>query len=179
MSEEVETLVPDEFFWLWVLIAQTKDAILRARERDYARYGISNERRAVLFLIDNNGGCSTPSEIARSLFRELHSITELLKRMEGDGLVVRRKGTGRAKVEVELTEKGKDVFAQSRYNETDQRIFTVLSRSERESLAASLWKLRNKTFHDLGLAEWRFKFPLDPYAGTAESAGQKKPAGQE
>ena len=34
---------PDEYFMLWVLIAQTKDAILRARERDYARYGISNE----------------------------------------------------------------------------------------------------------------------------------------
>ena len=47
---------PDEYFTLWVLIAQTRDAMLRARERDYARYGISNERRAILRLIQNNGG---------------------------------------------------------------------------------------------------------------------------
>ena len=169
MPDENKTAAPDEYFWLWVLIAQTKDAILRARERDYARYGISNERRAVLFLIDNNGGRSTPSEIARGLFRELHSITEMLKRMEADGLVIRHKGTGRAKVEVELTDKGKDVLAQSIYNETDSRIFSVLTRSERERLSASLWKLRNKTFQDLGLAEWRFNFPLDPYAKNDES----------
>ncbi len=179
MSDDTDMAARDEFFWLWVLIAQTKDAILRARERDYARYGISNERRAVRVLIDNNGGRSTPSEIARGLFRELHSITELLKRMEADGLVVRHRGTGRAKVEVELTDKGKDVFAQSFYNETDERIFTVLTRAERESLAASLWKLRNRTFKDLGLAEWRFKLPLDPYAGEPESAGPKRPTGQE
>ena len=110
MLDENKTAAPDEYFWLWVLIAQTKDAILRARERDYARYGISNERRAVLFLIENSGGRSTPSEIARGLFRELHSITELLKRMEVDGLVIRHKGTGRSKVEVELTDKGQDVL---------------------------------------------------------------------
>ena len=77
---------------LWVLIAQTKDAILRARERDYARFGISNERRAVLYIIQNNGGRATPVEIARELFRELHSITEMLKRMEEDGLVIEAQG---------------------------------------------------------------------------------------
>jgi DNA-binding MarR family transcriptional regulator len=83
-----------------------EDAILRARERDYARFGISNERRAALFIIQNNGGRATPVEIARDLFRELHSVTEMLKRMEADGLVTRHKGSGRSKVEVELTEKG-------------------------------------------------------------------------
>ena len=53
---EAEQTVHDEYFLLWVLIAQTKDAILRARERDYARYGITNDRRAVLYAIQRNGG---------------------------------------------------------------------------------------------------------------------------
>ena len=104
---------------LWVLIAQTRDAILRARELEYARYGISNERRAVLTIIQNYGGRATPVDIARDLFRELHSVTEMLVRMEKDGLVTRHKGTGRSKVEVSLTEKGLDVFDQSFHNETD------------------------------------------------------------
>ena len=63
--------------------------------------------------------------------------------MEADGLITRHKGTGRSKVEVELTEKGLDVFKQSLCNETDKRIFSVLSKRERERLELLLWKLRN------------------------------------
>ncbi len=155
---------PDEYFVLWVLIAQTKDAILRARERDYARFGISNERRAVLYIIQNNGGRATPVEIARDLFRELHSVTEMLKRMEKDGLIERYKGSGRSKVEVKLTDKGLDVFDQSLHNETDKRIFSVLTRKERQQLASSLWKLRSKVLQDLGVPEWSLNFPLNPGA---------------
>jgi DNA-binding MarR family transcriptional regulator len=153
---------PDEFFMLWILIAQTKDGILRARERDYARYGISNERRAVLYIIENNGGRSTPVEISRGLFRELHSVTELLKRMEKDGLIERSKGPGRSKVEVRLTPKGLDVFEQSLHNETDKRIFSALSPKERERLTSYLWKLRSKVLDDLGIPEWSLNFPLNP-----------------
>ena len=154
--------IPDEYFMLWVLIAQNRDAILRARERDYARFGISNERRAVLYLIENNGGRSTPVEIARHLFRELHSITEMLKRMEKDGLVTRRKGSGRSKIEVVSTEKGRDVFYQSLYNETDKRLFSVLTTKEREAFADYLWRLRSQVLHDLGIPEWHLNFPLNP-----------------
>lgn len=162
MPEREDTRLFDEYFMLWVLIAQTKDAILRARERDYARYGISNERRAILFIIENSGGKSTPVEIARDLFRELNSVTEMLKRMEADGLVARRKGSGRSKVEVELTEKGRQVFEQSLHNQTDRRIFSVLTKSERERLASLLFKVRKRALDDLGIPEWHLRFPLDP-----------------
>jgi DNA-binding MarR family transcriptional regulator len=156
---------PDEYFMLWILIAQTRDGLLRARERDYARYGISNERRAVLYIIQNNGGRATPVEIARDLFRELHSVTEMLKRMEKDGLILRCKGSGRSRVEVELTDEGRDVFNQSLRNETDKRIFSVLTPKERERLASSLWKVRRKVLQDLGIPEWHLDFPLDPNGG--------------
>ncbi len=153
---------PDEYFMLWVLIAQTRDAILRARERDYARFGISNERRAILFIIQNHGGRTTPVEIARDLFRELNSVTEMLRRMEADGLIARHRGTGRSKVEVELTDKGREVFEQSLHNQTDRRIFSVLSRSERQRLASLLFKVRRRALEDLGIPEWHLRFPLDP-----------------
>ena len=91
-GDEDARLASDEYFMLWVLIAQTKDAILRARELEYARYGISNERRAILAIIQNNGGRATPVDIARDLFRELHSVTEMLARMEKDGLVTAAQG---------------------------------------------------------------------------------------
>jgi DNA-binding MarR family transcriptional regulator len=161
-EQQHDNHLTDEYFMLWVLIAQTKDAILRARERDYSRYGISNDRRAILFIIQNNGGRATPVVIARNLFRELHSVTEMLKRMENDGLITRHKGSGRSKVEVELTEAGLDVFNQSLHNETDKRIFSVLTKKERQRLATYLWKLRSRVLQDLGIPEWHFHFPLNP-----------------
>jgi DNA-binding MarR family transcriptional regulator len=162
----------DEHFMLWVLIAQTRDAILRARERDYARYGIGNERRAVLFIILNNGGRATPVEIARDLFRELHSVTEMLIRMEKAGLITRHKGTGRSKIEVSLTEKGLEVFNQSLHSQTGEKIFSVLTTKERERLALYLWKIRGKVLQDLGIPEWHLNFPLDPN-GVVESEETK------
>jgi DNA-binding MarR family transcriptional regulator len=160
MPDRDQTPDIDAYFQLWVLIAQTKDAILRARERDYARYGITNERRAVLYTIQKNGGQTTPVEIARHLFRELHTVTEMLKRMEASGLVERYEGSGRSKVEVRLTDKGLDVFNQSRLNQTDERIFSVLTKKEREQLESLLLKLRNKVLEDLGIPRWQLNLAL-------------------
>jgi DNA-binding MarR family transcriptional regulator len=172
MPDDDQTSAVDEFFLLWVLIAQTKDAILRARERDYARYGITNERRAVLYTIQKNGGRTTPVEIARHLFRELHTVTEMLKRMEASGLIERYEGSGRSKVEVRLTDKGLDVFNQSRHNETDRRIFSVLTKEEREHLESYLLKLRSKVLQDLGIPEWQ----LNPAVYESEKANQYQEA---
>jgi DNA-binding MarR family transcriptional regulator len=154
--------VSDDYFLLWVLIAQTKDAMLRARELEHARYGISNERRAVLYVIRQNGGSATPVGIAHALFRELHSVSEMLVRMEKDGLVVRHKGTGRSKVEVSLTEEGLDVFTESQRCQTDREILSVLTKRQRERLALYLWKLRSKTLQHLGIPEWQRGFPVQP-----------------
>lgn len=162
VADEDTQAASDEFFMLWALIAQTKDAILRARELEYARYGISNERRAILAIIQNNGGRSTPVEIARDLFRELHSVTEMLARMEKDGLVLRHKGSGRSKVEVSLTEQGLAVFRQSLLNETDKKIFTALTKKQRERLTQYLWRLRSRTMEHLGIPEWQLSFVPEP-----------------
>jgi DNA-binding MarR family transcriptional regulator len=169
VPDDDQTSAVDEYFLLWTLIAQTKDAILRARERDYARYGITNERRAVLYTIQKNGGHTTPVEIARHLFRELHTVTEMLKRMEASGLVERYEGSGRSKVEVRMTDKGLDVFNQSLHNETDRRIFSILTKEERDHLEFYLLKLRTKVLEDLGIPEWQ----LNPALYESERVSSK------
>jgi len=163
MIETPAKTLYDEYFVLWVMIAQTKDALLKARQRDYAQFNISNERRAVLWVIQNNGGEATPVEIARQLFRELHSVTEMLNRMAKEGLVRKYKHNGKSKYVIRLTRKGQDVFQQSLNNDTDKKIFSILSEDEREQLMASLWKVRNKALSELGVPEWRIKFPLEPH----------------
>jgi DNA-binding MarR family transcriptional regulator len=162
MPDKDSSTLSDAYFTLWVMIAQTKDAILRARQRNYARFNISNERRAVLWSIQNNGGHATPVEISRQLFRELHTVTEMLNRMEKEGLISKANGTGRSKVVVKLTTKGHDIFNQSLHNEIDEKIFSVLSKKERAQLMSGLWKVRSQALSELGIPEWQIKFPLDP-----------------
>lgn len=152
----------DEFFTLWLLLAQTRDAFLRARERDHARYGISNERRAVLTVIQANGGSATPVLIARALLRELHSVSELLKRMEKDGLVMRTSSTGRSRAEVRLTDAGLEIHEQSLHSQIDRRILSALTKQERLRLAALLGKVRASALKDLGIPEWGLYPTQDP-----------------
>lgn len=154
--------ISDEYFALWVMIAQTKDSLLRARQRDYARFNISNERRAVLWSIQNNGGKATPVEISRQLFRELHSVSEMLVRMEKEGLITREKTSGKSRIVAKLSQKGHEIFDQSLHNETDKRIFSVLTKKQRERLLSYLWKIRSKVINELGIPEWQIKYPLDP-----------------
>ncbi|HEX5642573.1 MAG TPA: MarR family transcriptional regulator [Thermoleophilia bacterium] len=167
---ETEPSVQDEYFLLWVLLAQTKDAILRARERDYARYGITNDRRAVLYAVERNGGSATPVEISRNLFRELHSVTEMLKRMEADGLITREKTSGRSRIVAKITEKGRDVFTESLHNETDKRVFSVLTKRERERLRSSLMKVRGRVLQELGIPEWQLDLVLPTEAADEQGS---------
>jgi len=160
MSDTEQELGLDEYFLLWVLIAQTKDAIARAREREYSRFGLNNERRAILYILENSGGHATPVDIARELFRELHSVTGMLKRMEDAGLVSRHKGTGRSKVEVRLTDHGREVLDMSRGTEIDKKIFSVLTKRERERFGSYLWKVRCSVLKDLGIPEWQLNLSL-------------------
>jgi hypothetical protein len=65
---------------------------------------------------------------------------------------------------VALTEKGLDVFKQSLHNETDERIFSVLTAKERKRLACYLFRLRRRVFEDLGIPEWQLNSKQNPTA---------------
>ena len=152
----------DEFFMIWVLIAQVKASLLKARQKEYAQFNINSERRAVLSTIHNNREPSTPVEISYQLVQELHSVTAMLKRMEKEGLIKRCKSNSRSRFAVELTQKGIEVYYHSRYNQADKRILSILTKKERERLISSLLKVRNQAFVESGIPVWRIKYPVGP-----------------
>ena len=164
MPDADEERVAEESFYVWVLVAQTRDAMLRAREKNNARFGITDERAAILYIIDTRGGHATPVEIAQDFFRERHSISAMLKRMEEAGLITRHDGPGRSRYEVRLTEEGRDVLRRSGLNEADRRSLSVLTKRERERLALLLGKVRGKVLEDLGIRDWELHLPPNPNA---------------
>jgi DNA-binding MarR family transcriptional regulator len=141
-----------EDYELWVLLDQTCAAMMRAKENELRPAGISGMQAAVLFIVKTVKGPATPAEISRWLFREPHSVSGLLNRMEKDGLVRKVKDLDRKNlIRVALTEKGEEAYQRSREMKVISEILSCLTRKKKENLRASLEALRNKAVAEIGV----------------------------
>jgi len=150
----------DEDYTLWVLLRQACDAALRARDKELSQYGISVEEAAVLFVVEANGERATPSEISRWLFREPHSTSGLIIRMEKDGLVRKLNDLERKNMlRVVMTEKGREAYEKSTARESIHRTMSSLSEDERQLLRSCLERLRNEALKELRVERKAPPFP--------------------
>ena len=143
-----ENFYGDQEYNLWVRLTQAKDVIFRAREKELSKYEITAMQAAVLFTIKAiiaTEGKATPGKISRWLFREPHSISRILSRMENESLVNKTKGSGKKnEIDITLTEKGENAYVQSLTRESIYVIISCLSEEERQQLDSSLKKLFDK-----------------------------------
>lgn len=140
----------DEDYKLWVLLLRVRDAGFKARKRELAQYGISPIKSAVLFAIKDAGLSATPGEIARRIFRAPHSISEILARMEAEGLVEKRKDpAGANRINVFLTTKGEQAYRDSARRDSVHRMLSVLSKGQREQLRSCLMTLWDSALKEL------------------------------
>jgi len=147
-----DSLLRDDDYNMWVLLYRTMEAIYKARQKELSQYGTSVNQAAVLFTVLAVGDKANPAEIARWLFREPHSVSELLSRMEKDGFVKKVKNFDRKNlVRITLTEKGKHAFDHSNKRESIHKIMSVLSEKKRRQLRSGLMALRDKALEELGM----------------------------
>jgi len=142
----------DADYNLWLLLSQTRHAIFRIRQKELDQYNISTRQSALLLALKTIGDKAKPSEIARWLLREPHSISEQLSRMEKAGLVKKAKDLDRKNlVRVELTEKGREALYHASKRESIHEILSSLSKEEKQQLGSSLQKLRVTALEELGI----------------------------
>ena len=123
---------------LWVLLCQTCDIICRAREDELRPFGISHIQAGVLFVVKNVKAPVTPADISRWLFREPHTVSGLLNRMERNGLVRRRSDAKNKKQRrVVMTKKGKELF---RLAQEQNALHTIMGSMSDEGFE-QLWTL--------------------------------------
>ena len=147
----------DEDYNLWVLLAQTRDALYKARQKELNKYDISPRQSAVLFIIQAIGAHATAAEIARYLFRETHSTYELLLRMEKEKLIKGTKNRNNKKpVSFKLTQKGLKAYNHSQERKAIREIISCLTKEEREQLKSSLKKLQDTALRLLAVRELAF-----------------------
>lgn len=149
----------DQDYNLWLFLAQVRTVMLRARQMEVSRYGITASQASVLFVINALGDKATPAEISRWLFRQSHSVSGILNRMEKQGLVRRVKDLGKKnQVRATLTEKGREVYGNCTKRESMHRIMPSLSEEQRQQLIVCLENLRDATLKYLG-EEQELPFP--------------------
>jgi len=156
----VETKVPfDSEYELWVLLQQVCDATRRVRDNEFREFGISSMQAAVLFIVKAIKGSATPAEISRWLFREPHTVSGLLGRMEKHGLVRQLKDLERKNlIRVVITEKGEEAYQRSRELKVIRTILSSLSSEQRDTIRPYLETLRNRALVELGV-KYQLPFP--------------------
>lgn len=134
----------DNDYHLWILLQQVKDLIFKARENELSQYGFSTRQAMILFTVEAIGDTPNLTDIARWTLRAPHSISTIVDRMKKEGLVNKVKAPGnKGRIDVSLTEKGKQAYKQSLKRKSIREILSCLSQQEHQQLLTLLDKLRN------------------------------------
>jgi DNA-binding MarR family transcriptional regulator len=143
--------IEDKDYELWVLLAQAGEAMYKARQRELRRYNLSPRQSAVLFIIRAIGDKVTPAEISRWLLRESHSVSEIISRMEKQGLLKKVKDLDRKNlVRIELTEKGSEAYNRAIKRESIHKTMSALSDEERRQFSSTLKTIRDRAIQESG-----------------------------
>jgi DNA-binding MarR family transcriptional regulator len=132
------------------LLSLVRDALLKARQKELEQYNIHVRRAALLLTVQALGDKATSVELARRLLRERHTVSELLSKMEKDGLLRKVKDLDRKNlVRVVLTDKGREVYNHSSKVASIRNIMTVLSEEERQKLRSLLQVLLHAALQEI------------------------------
>jgi DNA-binding MarR family transcriptional regulator len=143
-------IATDRDYELWVLLNQACFAIGRIRDDELRQFGITRMQAAILFILKAIKPPATPAEIARWLFREPHTVSGLLDRMEKRGLVRMAKNLRRKNlIRVTITEKGEEAYRRSREVKTIHSSLSCLSSEEHDELRAYLERVRNRALEEI------------------------------
>lgn len=163
MVSDRHTASPDPPVGLWMLLRRTSRLISKARQRELAKYGFSDDASSVLFTVSMLGRQAMPATISQYLFLERHSVSQLLTRMQNEGLIRRVKDLERKNyVRVELTRKGLDALRKGSRQRSIRPIMSVLTDSEQQTMWSLLARVRERAIKRLGLKKPLLYPPSDP-----------------
>ena len=124
--------------------------MLALRQKELRKCGISAAQAAVLLYAQSAGESATIAEVARRIFRKPHTISQLVSRMEEEGLVNKDVDLVRKnRVIIALTEEGRKAFYQSTKRKSIHKVMSCLSEEEKQQLGSSLHKLQDMALQSL------------------------------
>jgi len=135
---------PDNYA-LWVALTRAYYYMHKIREKELHRIGLTVAQSTVLDIIDELDKSDIDVilvEISKRLLKAASTTTEIMKRMEVNGLVRRIQDLDRKNiVRIEMTDRGKALYEQSRGVKYLKDVFTKVTPGRRYSLLTYLNKL--------------------------------------
>ncbi len=146
-----ETPLIDEYYKLWLLLSQTRSAIFKARHKKFGRYMHPNQAAALVMIWFYNDQI-TPTVLAKYLFLEPHSISELVDRMRKKGLVTKKRDKTKGHiVRLSVTEKGRTVCSELVRMDFIRILMSELTARQRKQLWTCLSILFRAAMKELGM----------------------------
>ena len=139
----------DTEYDLWILLSRVYHMIAKLRNVEMNKYGILPVQAYMLYMIQAMGNATTPAELSRFVYQQRNSVSDILKRMEKQGLITKSKSTGRnGRVLVRMTEKGSKALQLSKQREHLHNIMSVLNREKKQQLESVLELLRDRAIEE-------------------------------
>ena len=134
---EKQTLVPNHD--LWLLMGKIHHKRMLLRQKELKEYNIPTRQLYMLQAIRDLGSKTTISEIAKTVEREVESISRQMVSMEKDGLIKRTRVSPKSRLlKIELTEKGSQLAKISGKSKAMDKIISVLNTEEQQKLYSLL-----------------------------------------
>ena len=139
----------DREYDLWILISRVYHMIAKLRNVEMNKHGILPVQAYMLLVIKAMGNATTPAELSRFVYQQRSSVSDILKRMEKQGLITKEKKLeGNRRVLVKMTKKGDKVLRLSKQREHLHRIMSVLSEENGRRLELLLELLKDSAIDE-------------------------------
>jgi DNA-binding MarR family transcriptional regulator len=129
----------------WAEMAVTSTILRRAWEMELGQIGLTVPQALVLNIVAGSREPITPMKLSKLMYREPHTISALLSRMEAQGLVKKERNLQRGNwVRVSLTKKGKQAYERVIMASRVRNLTDCLSKQELDALNKINRKLRTR-----------------------------------
>jgi DNA-binding MarR family transcriptional regulator len=119
----------------FINLARTNMTLQRAIDLELSRVGLTIPQAGVLYFLKTTKEPLTPMKLSRRLYRQPHTVSASLTRMEAQGLVKATKDMERKNwVRLSLTKKGQEAFKRELGERIAMNATSCLSKRERDTL---------------------------------------------
>jgi DNA-binding MarR family transcriptional regulator len=144
----------------WILLSRVYHMIAKLRRLELAKYNIQPVQAYILLILHSLGGETSPTELARYAYEDKSAISDILIRMEKQGLITKMKEVaGNSRVKVKMTEKGEETLRLSSGREYLRQVMSVLTVENLEQLESYLGMIRDNAINQLDIQEKQFVPP--------------------
>jgi DNA-binding MarR family transcriptional regulator len=142
----------DKEYDLWILLSRVYHMVVKLRNMEMNKQGILPVQAYMLFIIHSMGNATTPAELARFVYQQRNSVSDILKRMEKQSLITKEKASkGNGRILINITEKGKKLLQLSKQREHLHNVMSVLNEEKRGQLESLLESLRDRAIEELSV----------------------------